>query len=101
MKYIVEIPWVGVKKGAIVEFAKLHPALKANVKPLSEELAAQLTPATPTATSGGGYSMADVAISSESGVDITDKKQVKAKLEELGIEFDGRASLEDLVKLLP
>ena len=89
MKYIVEIPWVGVKKGAIVEFAKLHPALKANVKPLSEEVAAQLTPATTGATS------------EKVNIDTSDKKQVKAKLEELGIEFDGRASLEDLVKLLP
>ncbi|MCG6367001.1 hypothetical protein [Vibrio fluvialis] len=89
MKYIVEIPWVGVKKGAIVEFAKLHPALKANVKPLSEEVAAQLTPATPDVTS------------EKVNIDTSDKKQVKAKLEELGVEFDGRASLEDLVKLLP
>ncbi|EKO3451822.1 hypothetical protein NTE11_003077 [Vibrio fluvialis] len=56
---------------------------------MSEEVAAQLTPATPDVTS------------EKVNIDTSDKKQVKAKLEELGVEFDGRASLEDLVKLLP
>lgn len=50
MKYIVEIPWHGVKKGQMVEFEKLHPALKANVKPIDEEMLGELTPATPEAT---------------------------------------------------
>ncbi|HGF7373669.1 TPA: hypothetical protein AB5C23_001295 [Vibrio cholerae] len=36
MKYIVEIPWHGVKKGAIVELKELHPSLKANVRPYIE-----------------------------------------------------------------
>lgn len=42
MKYIVEIPWHGVKKGQIVELKKLHPSLKSNVRPVeldSEESA--------------------------------------------------------------
>ncbi|MGI2931881.1 hypothetical protein [Vibrio fluvialis] len=139
MKYIVEIPWAGVKKGQLVEFEKLHPSLKANVKPFievegddvdkakseavliieqangkaeliisnaeteaSKILAAAkakvsaadvgtstLTPATPEATS------------EKSAIDLSDKDQVKAKLKELNIEFDGRSSLEDLVALLP
>lgn len=35
-KYVVNIPWNGVKKGQVVEFEKLHPALKANVSPYVE-----------------------------------------------------------------
>lgn len=35
-KYRVDIPWSGVKKGQVVEFEKLHPAIKANVSPYVE-----------------------------------------------------------------
>lgn len=35
-KYVVNIPWNGVKKGQVVEFENLHPALKANVSPYVE-----------------------------------------------------------------
>ncbi|QGF21025.1 high frequency of lysogenization c family protein [Vibrio phage Seahorse] len=35
-KYVVNIPWNGVEKGQVVEFEKLHPALKANVSPYVE-----------------------------------------------------------------
>lgn len=35
-KYVVNIPWNGVKKGQVVEFEELHPALKANVSPYVE-----------------------------------------------------------------
>lgn len=45
MKYEVIIPWHGVKAGDVVELKKLHPALKANVRPIKGE-AAELTPAT-------------------------------------------------------
>ncbi|AZV93585.1 glycoprotein [Pseudomonas sp. S 311-6] len=47
-KYEVIRPWHGVKAGQIVELAKLHPALKSNVRPLRGE-AAELVPATPEA----------------------------------------------------
>lgn len=47
-KFEVVRPWHGVSLGDVVEFEKLHPALKPNVRPLS----AKLTPATPEAKSG-------------------------------------------------
>uniref|UniRef100_UPI003F58F34C hypothetical protein n=1 Tax=Vibrio cholerae TaxID=666 RepID=UPI003F58F34C len=52
MKYIVEIPWHGVKKGQVVELEKLHPSLKSNVRPveMEGEESGKLTPATPEAT---------------------------------------------------
>lgn len=49
MKYEVIRPWHGVAIGTIVEFERLHPALKANVRPLRGQ-AAELVPATPDAT---------------------------------------------------
>ncbi|EJG0961382.1 hypothetical protein C4G95_RS20465, partial [Vibrio parahaemolyticus] len=56
MKYRVIIPWHGVKKGQIVKFEKLHPALKPNVEPVEyvaeKSTGGQLTPATPSADSG-------------------------------------------------
>lgn len=85
MKYEVIRPWHGVKAGQIVELAKLHPALKANVRPLRGQ-AAELVPATPSASTG-------------------DKKPSKAdiakRLKELDIDFDGRKNAEELVELLP
>lgn len=66
-KYIVNIPWHGVKKGQIIELEKVHPSLKSNVVPMpegddeaeakaneiileAEKKAGELTPATPEAT---------------------------------------------------
>lgn len=51
-KYEVIRPWHGVKRGDVVELATLHPALEANVRLLVGEVAGELTPATPEATSG-------------------------------------------------
>jgi len=42
-----------------------------------------------------------VAILPTEAFDITDKKQVTAKLKEIGIEFDGRKPVEELAALLP
>lgn len=49
-KYIVNIPWHGVKKGQVVELKTLHPSLKANVTPMPETAQGELKPATPEAT---------------------------------------------------
>lgn len=85
MKYEVIRPWHGVKAGDVVTFKKLHPALRANVRPLHGQ-AAELVPATPYTLTG-------------------DKKPAKAditkRLKELDIEFDGRKSAEELAELLP
>ena len=59
MKYEIVRPWHGVKMGDVVELKKLHPALKANVRPLKGQAAmidatdidgAKLIPATPEAS---------------------------------------------------
>jgi len=85
-KYKVIRPWHGVRAGQIVELEKLHPSLRANVFPLDDEV--KLEPATPSAGTGshgaGGR-----------------KAEIVAQLKELGIEFDGRKSAEDLAALLP
>lgn len=81
MKYEVIRPWHGVKKGAVVDLKRLHPALKANVRPLHGE-AAELVPATP-------------------GDKLPKKGEIAKRLKELEIEFDGRKSAEELVALLP
>jgi len=81
-KYEVIRPWHGVALGAVVELKKLHPALKANVRPLRGE-AAELVPTTP----GGSKPPAKGAIAK--------------RLKELEIEFDGRKSAEELAALLP
>ncbi|MCX9579848.1 hypothetical protein [Vibrio cholerae] len=132
MKYIVEIPWAGVKKGQLVEFEKLHPSLKANVKPFIEvnggdenELQLQVGAILQEARDGAALIISDAeskakeiiaaaeakagslvpatpeATSEKLNINLEDKDQVKAKLKELNIEFDGRSSLEDLVALLP
>ncbi|YCF39279.1 glycoprotein [Pseudomonas aeruginosa] len=49
MKYEVVRPWHGVAAGDVVEIDDLHPALKANVRPLKGEVA-ELVPASPEAT---------------------------------------------------
>lgn len=84
MKYIVIRPWYGVEKGAIVDLKHLHPALKTNVRPIGGE-AAELVPATPSAT----------------GNKPPTKGEIAKRLKELGIEFDGRKSAEELAALLP
>lgn len=84
-KYEVIRPWHGVARGDVVELTQLHPSLKANVRPLRGQ-AAELVPATPSATSG-------------------DKKPAKGdiakRLKELGVDFDGRKNAEELAELLP
>lgn len=84
MKYEVIRPWFGVTMGQIVSFPKLHPALKPNVRPLRGE-AAELVPATPRSDSG-----------KQPG-----KSEIAKRLKELGVEFDGRQSADELAKLLP
>lgn len=81
-KYEVIIPWYGVIKGQVVEFEELHPVLKPNVRLLSDEAAAALTP------------------SIEQSKKPT-KKEVIEKLTELGIEFDEKAKVDELIALLP
>lgn len=92
MKYEVIRPWFGVKLGDVVELKQLHPALKANVRPLKGHAAmidatdsegVKLIPATPTAQSG-------------------DRKGIIAKrLKELDIEFNGRLGADKLAELMP
>ena len=91
-KYKVIRPWSGVRAGQIVELEKLNPALKPNVFPLSDS-EAKLVPATPAAAVGG-----------EGGDSLSAnerKAAIKARLEELEIEFDGRKGADDLAELLP
>ena len=83
MKYIVIRPWHGVEKGAVVDMKHLHPALETNVRPIGGE-AAELVPATPG-----------------SGSKPPTKGAIAKRLKELGIEFDGRKSAEELAALLP
>lgn len=78
MRYVVIKPWMGVQAGEVIQREKLHPALKAHVRPLKEE------PELVTA---------DVKMPS--------KGDVAKRLKELGIQFDGRAAVADLVQLLP
>lgn len=51
-KYEVVKPWIGVALGDTVELDTLHPSLVPNVRPLRAEVAGELSPATPEATSG-------------------------------------------------
>ncbi|WP_071608920.1 glycoprotein [Entomohabitans teleogrylli] len=56
-KYEVVRPWHGVALGDVVEFEKLHPSLKSHLRPISSAAAAsatpaaEVTPATPAASS--------------------------------------------------
>lgn len=81
-KYEVIIPWYGVVKGQTVDFDELHPVLKPNVRLLSDEAAAALTP-------------------SIEQVKKPTKKEVIEKLTEIGIEFDEKAKVDELIALLP
>jgi len=80
-KYEVIKPWHGVAKGDVVELEKVHPSLKSHVRKLSDKAAAELVPATPTATSR--------------------KEVIAARLTELGIEFKGTLGADRLAELLP
>ncbi|MFO3764041.1 MULTISPECIES: hypothetical protein [Providencia] len=81
-KYEVIIPWFGVTVGQVVELEKLHPVLKPNVRLLSGESAAALTPSVEQTKK-------------------PTKKEVIEKLTELGIEFDEKAKVDELIALLP
>lgn len=81
-KYEVIIPWYGVVKGQTVDFDELHSVLKPNVRLLSDEASAALTP------------------SVEQTKKLT-KKEVIEKLTELGIEFDEKTKVDELIALLP
>lgn len=80
-KYEVIKPWHGVAKGDVVQLEKVHPSLKSHVRKLSDKASAELTPATPTATSR--------------------KEAIAARLTELGIEFKGNLGADRLAELLP
>lgn len=86
-KYEVIRPWHGVKSGQVLDMAKLHPALKPNVRPLRGE-AAGLEVATPSAGTGGDKKPPT-------------KGEIAVRLKELGVQFDGRQSVAELAALLP
>ncbi|WP_447871999.1 hypothetical protein [Serratia fonticola] len=85
-KYEVTRPWYGVKLGDVVEIdGELHSSLEPNLRLMRGEVAGELTPATPTATS-----------------DSQDRKAIiAARLAELGIEFKGTLGAAKLTELLP
>jgi hypothetical protein len=79
-KFEVIRPWFGVEAGDVVEMDAVNPALESNVRQLSKG-AASLEVATP----GKAVKKGDIA----------------KRLKELGVEFDGKASAEELAALLP
>lgn len=81
-KYEVIIPWYGVVKGQTVDFDELHPVLKPNVRLLSDEASAALTPSVEQTKK-------------------PTKKEVIEKLTELGVEFDEKSKVDELIALLP
>lgn len=84
-KYEVTRPWHGVALGDVVELEKLHPSLKSHVRKLSGKASAELTPATPDAST-----------------DKQARKQaITKRLDELGIEYKGNLGAEKLAELLP
>ncbi|WP_312265086.1 hypothetical protein [Mixta calida] len=84
-KYEVTRPWHGVSLGDVVELEKLHPSLKSHVHKLSGKASAELTPATPDAST-----------------DKQARKQaITKRLDELGIEYKGNLGAEKLAELLP
>jgi len=84
-KYEVIKPWHGVAKGDVVELKEVHASLKSHVRKLSDKASAQLTPATPSATSEAKER----------------KEKIAARLTELGIEFKGNLGADKLAELLP
>lgn len=84
-KYEVIKPWHGVSLGDVVQLEKLHPSLKSHVRKLSGKASAELSPATPDATT-----------------EKQSRKEVVVKrLDELGIEHKGNLGAEKLAELLP
>ena len=84
-KYEVIRPWNGVIVGDVLKLEKLHPALKANVRPMLGEAGGELTPATP-----------------EAGNETKSwKETIATRLTELGIEFKGNLGADRLAELLP
>ncbi|POP43359.1 hypothetical protein CHU32_09775 [Superficieibacter electus] len=84
-KYEVIKPWHGVALGDVVQLEKLHPSLKSHVRKLSDKASAELTPATPGATT-----------------EKQSRKEVIVKrLDELGIEHKGNLGADKLAELLP
>lgn len=75
-------PWYGVKLGEVVEIGELHPALAANVRRVSE---AKLTP----------------SVEQPGEKKAASKAEIVARLKDLGVDFDGRASADVLAGLLP
>lgn len=84
-KYEVIRPWHGVSLGDVVEFEKLHPALKSNVRLMRGEAGGELKPSTP-----------------EGGTEAKSRKEIiQARLGELGIDFKGTLGADKLSELLP
>lgn len=91
-KYEVIRPWHGVEVGKVFNAERISPALAGHVRELKSAAAAEeagaaavLVPATPGAAAGKKPAKGDVA----------------KRLKELGIDFDGRKSAEELLALLP
>lgn len=105
-KYEVVRPWHGVALGAIVELGEpVHPSLKSHVRPLKGDVA-RLVAATPAPVQQDPVQTDDPADTSESQKDpeivlVRNKANVAKRLKELGINFDGKASLEELAAMLP
>ncbi|MGQ3902968.1 hypothetical protein [Mixta calida] len=84
-KYEVVRPWYGVEAGDVIEMDKLHPSLKSHVRKLSGKASAELTPATPDAST-----------------DKQARKQaITKRLDELAIEYKGNMGADKLAELLP
>lgn len=99
--YLVIVPWVGVAAGTVIQREKLHPALKAHVRPYDPEAEkAALKVATPAAAKP-----AKASESQDKGpkpLSEGQRKGVIAKaLKEAGIKFDGKLSADELGELLP
>lgn len=84
-KYEVTRPWHGVAVGDVVELEKLHPSLKSHVRKLSDKASAQLTPATPNASTDKQAR----------------KEAITKRLDELAIEHKGNLGADKLAELLP
>lgn len=94
-EYEVTRAWHGVEVGHRFEADRVSPALASHVRELKNAAEAdfdatgnsgsKLTPATPSAATGKK----------------PNKGEVIKRLKELGIEFDGRKSAEELLTLLP
>lgn len=84
-KYEVVKPWHGVALGQTVEMDNVHPALKSHLRLMRGDSGAELTPATPSASTEKQAR----------------KDAIAARLDELGIEHKGNLGVEKLSELLP